>query len=283
MLTNIEKQELNIFAAEVRKETIKALTTAGGGHVGGAMSMVEALAVLYAKVMNVDPKNPRAEERDRFVLSKGHAGPSLYATLACRGFFEKEVLQTINKGETVLPSHCDRNKTVGVDFSTGSLGQGISMAAGSAVGAKYMGKGYYTYCIVGDGECDEGQVWETALFAAQHKLDNLVVFIDYNKKQLDGTVEEVCTLGNIEQKFREFGWYAQTVNGHDVEAIYDAVMSAKEVQGKPKCIVLDTEKGHGCNFAVAMKNCHHIVIPPEICQEEVERLDKEIEQLRGEV
>ena len=281
MLTKEEVRDLNIFSAEVRKATIHALSVVGGGHIGGAMSMVEVLAVLYNKVMRIDPDHPRMDERDRFVLSKGHAGPSLYATLALRGYFPLDALTTLNQGGTILPSHADRNKTPGIDFSTGSLGQGISMAAGSALGARFMKKTYNTYCIVGDGECDEGQVWEAVLAAAQHKLNNLVVFVDYNKQQLDGTIDEICRLGDLRAKFEQFDWYAQEVDGHDVSAIYEAICRAQAQQERPSVIVLHTVKGQGCEYALAQKLCHHMSIPTDIAAVECARLDEQIAALKG--
>lgn len=280
MLSKSEILELNIFSAEIRKATIHALSVAGSGHIGGAMSMVEALAVLYGKVMNVNPEKPRMEERDRFVLSKGHCGPALYAALALKGFFPMKELETLNQGNTILPSHADRNKTPGIDFSTGSLGQGISMAAGSALGARYMRKNYHTYCILGDGECDEGQVWEAALFCAQQKLDNLTAFVDYNKQQLDGAVDEICRLGNLRLKFEEFGWYVQEVDGHHVAEIYEAVYSAKSHKGQPSMIILHTHKGQGCEYALSQPICHHLPVTKEIEQAEIERLDREIEEMK---
>ncbi len=280
MLSKDEILRLNLFSAEIRKATIHALSTAGSGHIGGAMSMVETLAVLYGKVMNVDPQNPHRKDRDRFVLSKGHSGPSLYAALALRGFFPLKELETLNQGDTILPSHADRNKTPGVDFSTGSLGQGISMAAGSALGARYMGNSYYTYCILGDGECDEGQVWEAALFCAQHKLDHLIAFVDYNQQQLDGSVEEVCHLGDLRLKFEQFGWYAQEVDGHEVSQIYEGIRKAQGQTGRPSMIILRTQKGWGCEYALAQPICHHLPISKEIEQQEIERLDREIEEMK---
>ncbi len=280
MLSKREILELDIFSAEIRKATIHALGVAGSGHIGGAMSMVEALAVLYGKVMHVEPKNPHMEDRDRFVLSKGHSGPSLYAALALRGFFPVKELETLNQGNTILPSHADRNKTPGVDFSTGSLGQGISMAAGSALGARYMGKSYHTYCILGDGECDEGQVWEAVLFCAQHKLDNLTVFVDYNRQQLDGDIDDICHLGDLRLKFEQFGWFAQEVNGHSTAEIYDAVCNARTHRGQPSMILLRTRKGQGCEYALAQPICHHLPITKEIAQAETERLDHEIEEMK---
>lgn len=282
MLNKKEIAELNIYSCEIRKATLRSICEAGGGHVGGAMSMVEALAVLYGKVMNVDPADPTKKDRDRFVLSKGHCGPSLYAALALKGFFPMDVLWTMNKGGTKLPSHVDRKKTPGIDFSTGSLGQGISMAVGSALGAARTGQQYYTYCMLGDGECDEGQVWEALLLANQQKLDHLIAFVDYNKKQLDGPLESVCELGDIGEKFKAFGWDVQEADGHNVESVYDAIHNAKAVQGKPSVIILDTIKGHGCEFAEQMSNCHHIVIPREKYEEEAARLDEEIAGYRKE-
>lgn len=283
MLTKAEVKSLKLFCAETRKATIQSINKAGGGHIGGAMSTVEVLSVLYNKQMKIDPQNPKMEGRDRFVLSKGHCGPSLYATLALKGYFPKEALWTLNQANTILPSHCDRLKTPGIDFSTGSLGQGIGMAVGSAVGARHMGKDYYTYCIIGDGECNEGQVWEATLFAAHHKMDNLIVFADLNKQQLDGLTEEICGLGDLAAKFDQFGWFVQKVNGHDVEAIDAAICAAKEQRGRPSMIVLDTIKGYGCEFATSQKLCHHLAISDEVCAKELARLDAEIAQLKEEV
>lgn len=275
-LSKKEICELNIFSAEIRKLTIHAMACAGGGHIGGSMSMVEALAVLYQKVMQIDPKNPRWEDRDRFVLSKGHCGPSLYATLALLGFFPEKELETLNQGGTILPSHVDRNKTPGIDFSTGALGQGISMAAGAALGARAAGKEYYVYTILGDGECDEGQVWETLLTSAQQRLDHLIAFVDYNQQQLDGSLEDVCNLGDLRRKFEEFGWYAQEVDGHDTAQIYEAVCRAKENRGCPSAIVLRTVKGKGCAYALEQPICHFLAISQETQDQETARLNQEI-------
>ncbi len=263
MLNKQEQKDLEIFACEIRKSTLTAIHSVGMGHIGGAMSMVECLAVLYGKIMNVDSKNPRMATRDRFVLSKGHCGPSLYATLSLKGFFPEEALKTMNRGGTILPSHVDRQKTPGVDYSTGSLGQGISLAVGSAAGAKIRGEDYRTYCIVGDGECNEGQVWEAAAFASHQKLDNLTVFIDYNKQQLDGLLTDICDMGDLGAKFAEFGFDVYNVDGHDIAAIYDVIEKSNAKTGKPVAIVLDTIKGQGCQFAVDMGLCHHIFMNDE--------------------
>ena len=280
MLSKQDVQRLKLDCCEIRKKTLLALCCAGGGHVGGAMSMVEALAVLYGSQMRYDSARPRWEDRDRFVLSKGHCGPSLYATLALKGFLSEETLKTMNQGNTILPSHVDRQKTPGVDYSTGSLGQGISLAVGSAAGARVMGKDYRTYCIVGDGECDEGQVWEAVMFAAQYRLSNLTVLVDCNKQQLDGYTKDIMDLGNLAEKFRQFGWNALTVDGHDVCAIDGAIDEAKACTDRPTVIVLDTVKGKGCAFAEKAGLCHHLPVTQELYQQECERLDKEMEALR---
>lgn len=213
------------------------------------MSIAETLAVLYGEVMRVDPANPRWDGRDYFALSKGHAGPALYATLALKGFFPLEKLATLNQNGTMLPSHCSRVHTPGVDLTTGSLGLGISAALGVALGAYVLEKQNRAFCIVGDGECDEGQIWEAALFAAHHKLDNFFLVIDDNKVQLDGNTDDICALGDLAAKFRAFDWHAQRVDGHDVGAILEAFNTAQEYKGKPHVIVIDTVKGKGCLIA----------------------------------
>lgn len=245
MLSRAEILDMKIFAAKTRVNAMRQMIKCGGGHVGGSMSMCDALGVLYGKVMHIDPDNPRMEDRDRFVLSKGHSGPGLYAALCTKGFFSEEHLDTLNRPGTILPSHCDMNKTPGVDMSSGALGQGLSAAGGMALAAKLRGENYYTYCMIGDGECDEGQIWEASLFAAQQKLDRLIAFIDWNKKQLDGDVKDICDLGDLEQKYRDFNWYTQKVDGHSVEAIYYAIENAKKQHEQPSMIILDTVKGHG--------------------------------------
>lgn len=244
-------QALREFAAEIRVETLKTIGSLGFGHVGGSMSIVEAMAVLYGDVMKIDPKNPRWEDRDWCVLSKGHAGPCAYATLALKGFYPLEETRTLNKPSTNFPSHTDRTKTLGVDLTTGSLGQGMSTAIGAAMGNRIDGRDNHVFVFVGDGECDEGQVWEGAQFAAHYKLDNLVCFVDNNKNQLDGPVATVMSHGKgIGAKFDAFGWNVIDVaDGNDVEQIYDAVQTALSTKGVPTCIVLNTIKGKGCTFA----------------------------------
>jgi len=244
-------KELRVFAQEIRVETLKTIGSLGFGHVGGSMSVVEALAVLYGSVMKVDPKNPRWEDRDWCVMSKGHAGPAMYATLGLKGFYPLEQAYTLNQPHTNFPSHTDRTKTPGVDLTTGSLGQGMSTATGAALANKVDGRTNHVFVFVGDGECDEGQVWEAAQFAAHYKLDNLVCFVDSNKRQLDGSVDEIMSHGKgIGAKFDAFGWNViELADGNDVEQIYDAVEAAYQVTGKPTCIVLNTIKGKGCTFA----------------------------------
>ena len=266
------------LSADIRIQTIKGIASAGFGHIGGSASIADVLAVLYGAVMKIDPSNPDWEDRDWLVLSKGHAGPALYATLALKGYFPMEWLETINKPGTNLPSHCDRLKTPGIDMTTGSLGQGLSAAAGIAMGNKLKSKQNYTYCILGDGEIQEGQVWEAVQSAAHFKLNNLIVFIDSNKKQLDGRIKEICEPFDTEAKFRAFGWNAHTVKGYDVAEIYDAINLSKTSVDKPSVIVLDTIKGLGVNFAEEVDFNHYLVIDESMAERgiaEIERRYKE--------
>ena len=284
----MDKQEqmkkLRLFAEEIRVTSLKEFQTLGFGHVGGAMSVIETLATLYGHYMRIDPKNPRWEERDWLIMSKGHAGPALYATLALKGFFPLEVLDTLNQGGTNLPSHCDRNKTIGIDMTTGSLGQGMSSALGIAYANKVSHPDTYTYLIIGDGECDEGQIWEGALLAPKLKLDHLIAFCDRNKQQLDGYVENVLPLGDLPQKWRDFGWNVQEIDGHDIEAVYDAVAAAqKNDNGKPNMIVMNTFKGHGCNFAEGVEANHHMRFKPEEMVSALEEAEKVLAQARAAV
>jgi transketolase len=271
------EDELQNFARNIRIEALKALGGLGFGHVGGAMSAADVLGVLYGGVMKIDPENPDWDERDYFVMSKGHAGPALYAALALRGFFPIEELSTINTNGTRLPSHCDRNSTPGIDMSTGSLGQGMSTAIGIAHGNKMLGKPNYTYLLLGDGECQEGQIWEGALYAPQQKLSRLIAFIDYNKQQLDGYTKDICDLGDLVQKFRDFGWYTLEVDGHDVSAIAEAIALGKKQgesqNGKPAMIILHTQKGKGCDFAEGILYNHHMTFTEEQCESAIEKLN----------
>lgn len=275
-----KNKDIRVFAEEIRVETLKEFAHLGFGHVGGAMSIVETLAVLYGGEMRIDPQNPGLETRDKLVLSKGHAGPSLYAALALKGYFPLDALMTLNQGGTILPSHCDRLKTPGVDMTTGSLGQGMSTACGLALGDRLMGRDSRTFLILGDGECNEGQVWEGAMFAAHFKLDNLTAFVDLNKQQLDGSTNDVMGMGDMVDKFKAFGWHTQMVNGHNVDAIKEAVEAAKAEKGKPSMIILDTVKGNGCLLAEGMFPCHHIAFTAEQIAPSVEHAEKMLEQAR---
>lgn len=275
-------KELNIFAAQIRKAALRSMNSFHGGHVGGSMSMSELMAVLYGESMKVDPKNPQWDERDWLVVSKGHCGPAVYGTLALMGYFPEEELETLNKEGTRLPSHCDRLHTPGIDMTTGSLGQGVSCAVGVAWGLKCQGKPNRVYTILGDGECDEGQVWEAALFASTKKLSNLTAFVDFNKKQLDGWTKDICDLGDLRLKFETFGWNAIEVDGHDVVAIAEAIEQSKACTDKPTMIVLNTVKGKDCCFAEEMLYNHFIRFSQEDYESAVKWLDNKIATLEQE-
>ena len=272
-------RDILVLAAEIRIATLETLGAFGSGHIGGAMSICDTLAVLYSGQLRHNPEAPKWEERDRLVLSKGHAGPALYSALALRGFFPREQLKTLNEGGTSLPSHCDMTKTPGVDMTTGSLGQGMSTAIGIALGARLNGWDSYTYLILGDGECDEGQVWEGAVFAPHHKLSNLIAFVDNNKKQLEGPTSEVMNLGDIGAKFEAFGWFTQTINGHDVHAIKAAIETAKRETGRPSAIILDTIKGHGCTFAENAASNHSMTCSPEDVETAIEAIRNKLAEV----
>lgn len=278
-----EKLELQKFATEIRINTVKEVGTRGFGHLGGALSIVDVLAVLYNKEMRYRPEDPHWADRDIMVCSKGHAGPAIYATLAMKGFFPMEMLDTLNQPGTKLPSHCDRNLTPGVDMTTGSLGQGVSSAIGMALAQKLDGKDSRTYLFIGDGECDEGQVWEGFLFAHQHKLDNLIAFIDDNGKQLDGFTKDVMDLGDLEAKAASFGWNAVTIDGHDIEAIYNAIEDAKKVKDVPTCIVLKTIKGKGVKDLEEMMLNHHIQLDAAFTEKAVAELEAALAEIEKEL
>jgi transketolase len=246
------------LAKEIRSLTIDEIGYLGVGHIGGAMSVVELLTLLYYEHMKVDPANPRMIGRDWLVLSKGHAGPTLYATLAKKGFFPRDWLHSLNKGGTRLPSHCDRNLTPGVDMTTGSLGQGFSAALGIALGLRLDGSGGTVYTVIGDGESDEGQVWEAAMYAGHCRLSRLIAFTDYNKQQLDGFTRDILDLESLADKWRAFGWFVQQVDGHDFLAMDKAIQAAKTQASKPSMIILDTIKGKGCTFAEGLVGNHNM-------------------------
>ncbi|WP_240622881.1 transketolase [Sphaerochaeta halotolerans] len=272
-MNNQELKQLQVIAKHIRRDTIEEIGNLGVGHIGGALSVVDILTLLYFRVMeHIDPKNPRNENRDKLVLSKGHAGPALYAVLAEKGFFPKEWLLTLNKGGTNLPSHCDMNRTPGIDFTTGSLGQGSSAAAGIALADKLKRIEAITYLIIGDGESQEGQIWEMAMFAAQYKLSNLIAFTDYNKLQIDGSTSDIIDLGDIELKWKGFGWFVQRVNGHDFEALEDAVLQAKAQGEKPSMIICDTIKAKGFSLAEGLASSHNMAYSKEVAKQAIEEL-----------
>ena len=252
---------LDLLEREYRYIITDMICRAGSGHIGGALSIVHILITLYHRIMHIDPQNPQWPDRDRFVLSKGHAGPALYVTLADKGFFPKEWLGHLNKDGTTLPSHVDQTKTPGVDITAGSLGQGISCACGVALAAKVDGKEYTTYCVIGDGESNEGQVWEAAMFAAHHKLDNLVVICDYNKFQIDGATQDILGLEPLADKWRSFGWAVFEMNGHDWDEIYRTLKEAKAHQGKPAMIIAHTIKAKGHPTYENQLASHNIRVP----------------------
>ncbi len=241
-------EELEKKAREIRKGIIEEVYQAQSGHPGGSLSITDILTVLYFKEMNIDPKNPNWEDRDRFVLSKGHCSPALYATLANRGFFNIEELKTFRNINSNLQGHPDRKHIPGVDMTTGSLGQGLSVANGMALASKMDKMGYRVYCILGDGEIQEGQVWEAAMTANKYHLDNLCVIVDNNSLQIDGKVEEVMSPYPIDEKFRSFGFEVIKIDGHNIEEIIKAFEVAKNIKGKPTCIIASTIKGKGISF-----------------------------------
>ena len=242
------KKELEIFATKERLLLLEGIFNAKAGHPGGSLSIAELMAYLYNVEMKVDPANPKWDDRDRFVLSKGHAAPALYATLALKGFFPTEDIKTLRKSDSYLQGHPSMKSVPGVDMSTGSLGQGISAAAGMALGSKFSGDTFRVYAILGDGEIEEGQVWEAAMFAAAKKLDNFVAIVDNNNLQIDGTVEEVNSPYPIDEKFAAFGWNVINIDGHSFEEIENAFAAAKACKGKPTAIVMKTTKGKGVSF-----------------------------------
>lgn len=241
-------QALENISKEIRKGIIEQVYNAQSGHPGGSLSCADILTVLYFNQMNINPKDPKAEGRDRLVLSKGHCSPALYATLAKRGYFDKEQLQDFRKIGSNLQGHPDMNKVLGVDMSSGSLGQGLSVANGMALNSKLEGQGYRVYCILGDGEIEEGQVWEAAMTSSKYKLDNLCVIVDNNNLQIDGTIEDVKGLQNIEEKFEAFGFNVITVNGNNIADLITVFDKAKAEKGKPTAIIAITTKGKGISF-----------------------------------
>jgi len=276
-----EKKKLEAFAVRIRMAAIDAIHSIGAGHVGGALSIADVLAVLYGREMSVRPDEPGWADRDKLVCSKGHAGPAVYGTLALKGYFPYEELHTLNRPGTHLPSHCDRNKTPGVDMTTGSLGQGTSLAAGMALGDRLKGRPSRTFLIVGDGETNEGQVWEALSFAAAKKLGNLVVLLDWNKRQLDGYTDDIFPMGDYAAKFEAFGFDTAKVNGNDVGEVAAALERTRAGGDRPYAIVLDTVKGFGIDEVAKTPMNHSIPISDEQFEKWTAQLRAELAELEG--
>ena len=280
-MTSQEKKQLCIAACKVRKSIIEALHAAKCGHPGGSLSAADMFTYLYNKELNVDPANPKWEDRDRFVLSKGHTAPGLYAALAHRGFFPVEDLLTLRKTGSYLQGHPNMNCVPGVDMSTGSLGQGISAACGMALAGKLRGKDYRVYTLMGDGEIQEGQVWEACMFAAHYKLDNFVAIIDNNGLQIDGEVAKVMSPYPIDQKLEAFGFHVQVIDGHDFEQIEAAMNAAKQVKGKPSAIVMKTVKGKGVSFMENLASWHGAAPNDAQTEQALAELNQAMAELEG--
>lgn len=276
-----ERKDLRIFAAQIRIALLEELKARGFGHIGGSLSICDLLAVLYGKVMNYKVDDPKWADRDKLVSSKGHAGPAIYATLALKGFFPVEELKTLNRPGTNLPSHCDKNKTIGIDCTTGSLGQGTSQAVGMALGDKLKGRPSRTFLIVGDGEIDEGQCWEAAMFTAAKNVDNLVWIIDDNKKQLDGPTAEILPHFDLRAKMEAFGFDAVRVPGNDVEALYDAL--TKKPAGKPIAIVMDNVKGSGVKAVEETAANHSMTVDADTWDSYIAAVKADLEAIEKEV
>lgn len=268
--------ELEELAAKIRLDTLCSIKKMGQGHLGGSFSIVELLAVLYGKQLRINPQDPQWADRDRLVLSKGHAGAALYSALANTGYFDRSWLWTINEGGTRLPSHPDRWKTPGVDATTGSLGQGTSMAAGIATGLRLAGKDSFVYLIVGDGELNEGQCWEAFQYIAHFKLNHCIVIIDDNKKQLDGPTKDILDPFDIQQKMTAFGFYTEKVPGADMQAIDEAIERCKAIEDQAVCIVLDSVKGQGVPFFEELDANHSVKFTTDEINQAAEVAIKEL-------
>jgi transketolase len=280
-MTSQEKKQLSIFACKVRMGIIASTHAAKCGHPGGSMSAADMLTYLYNKEMNVDPSNPKWEERDRFVLSKGHAAPGLYATLAHRGFFPVEDLLTLRKAGSYLQGHPNMNSVPGVDMSTGSLGQGISTACGMALGLKKKGSSSRVFTVLGDGEIQEGQVWEACMFASHYSLDNLVVIVDNNGLQIDGDVAKVMSPYPIVEKLQSFGFHVCAIDGHDFDAIESSLNEIKTVTGKPCAIVMKSVKGKGVSFMENNAGWHGVAPNDVQYEQAMAELNAKLSELEG--
>ncbi len=278
-MENSKKTYLELMAYKIRRNALDAVYSAASGHPGGSLSIAEILSVLYFNEMNVDTSNPKNPDRDRFVLSKGHCTPALYGTLAEKGFFPTTDIKTFRKADSYLQGHPDMKGVPGVDMSTGSLGQGICAANGMALAAKLDKKDYRVYSIMGDGELEEGQVWEAAMFAAHYKLDNLTAFVDLNLLQIDGDIREVMNPTPVDKKFEAFGWNVIITDAHDVEKLADAIAEAKTVKGKPTVIIAQSVKGKGVSFMENNAGWHGSAPNAEQYAQAVAEIDAKIAEL----
>lgn len=280
-MNSTDKNQLKILAAKARKGAIVGTFNAKSGHPGGSLSAADIFTYLYFKEMNVDPKNPQWDLRDRFVLSKGHCCPSLYAVLALKGFFPMEELEKLRHVGAMLQGHPDMKGTPGIDMSTGSLGQGVSAACGMALCAKIDNKDFRVYTVLGDGECEEGQVWEAAMFAAHKELDNLVIIVDCNGLQIDGSTAQVGGVEPLDTKFESFGFNVINIDGHDFDAIEAALDNAKQTKGKPTAIIAKTVKGKGVSFMENQVGWHGKATNAEEFEIAIGELDAQIKELEG--
>ncbi|MGX6591323.1 transketolase [Cetobacterium ceti] len=271
-------KDINLLAekaTKIRKDIVEMICAAKSGHPGGSLSAADIVTALYFSEMNVNPQEPKMENRDRFVLSKGHAAPVLYSALAEKGYFDKELLKTLRQYGSPLQGHPDMKKLPGIEISTGSLGQGLSVANGMALSARISGQSYRTYVLMGDGELQEGQVWEAAMTAAHYKLDNICAFIDSNNLQIDGNVDKVMGVEPLDKKWEAFGWNVIKINGHNFEEILEALDKARETKGQPTMIIAKTVKGKGVSFMEDVCGFHGVAPTPE----ETERAVKELERV----
>ena len=273
--------DLAVVATKARLLAVEAVYTASSGHPGGSLSCTDALVSLYFNEMNIDPKNPKWADRDRFVLSKGHCAPALYAVLALRGYFPQENLKKLRSIDSHMSGHPDMRYVPGVDMSTGSLGQGLSTAVGMALAAKTTGKSYRTYAICGDGEIAEGQIWEAAMAAAKWDLDNLCAFVDVNGLQIDGTTAEVMPSEPLDAKFAAFGWHVIKINGHDYDAILNALAEARQTKGKPTMVLMATTKGKGVSYMENQCGWHGKAPNAELFAQAKEELEAKLKELEG--
>ncbi|MBE7052355.1 MAG: transketolase [Ruminococcaceae bacterium] len=275
--------QLELTAYKIRKHAIDGVYNAASGHPGGSLSIADILSVLYFDEMKVDPKNPSDPDRDRFVLSKGHCAPALYGALAEKGYFPKEDIVTLRKSDSYLQGHPDMKGVPGVDMSTGSLGQGVCAANGMALAAKLDGKSYRVYTILGDGELEEGQVWEAAMFAAHYKLDNLVAFVDFNGLQIDGNITDVMNPTPIDKKFEAFGWNVIVIDAHNYDEIKNALSVAASTKGKPTCVVAKSIKGKGVSYMENNPAWHGAAPKEEDYIKASNELDAKIKELEAKV